>query len=393
MKNTSNRDLKRFALHTALHQLAWAVSSVFSAVFLLRQGLSPTAIFLSFALIIGFRFVFRGAVLMSVIRIGLRRTLVIGTFLYGVQSPLITLVHGPGGALLIFCIMSALAQTFYWTCYQAMFAAVGDIDSRGRQVGWRQILVAIASVIGPAAGGFILATWGAWAAFGAAAAIEFAAIVPLLRLAEPQIARLAPRDAYPVTRRGVLLLATDGWIFNGSAWAWSMIMFQALGARYDAFGGGFAAASLAGALGGLVLGHFIDIGHGRAAAWLNAAVTAITLTIKALCGLDPVVVIAVAIGTALFGGLYVPSLMTAMYNEAKRSPCLFRFQFVAESGWDVGGSLACLLAAALCAAGAPLQLVIFIALPMVGLQARLLVGSYAARSAEPGLVPLQTGGP
>lgn len=383
LKISPNRDLNRLALHTTLHQLAWAIYSVFSGVFLLRQGLSPAAIFLSFALIVGFRLLFRGLVLMSVTRIGLRRTFVVGTFLYGVQSPLLALVHGLGGALLFYCVMSAIAQAFYWTCYQATFSAVGDVDSRGHQVGWRQFLVAIAGIVGPAAGGIILATSGAWVAFGTAAVIELGAMIPLFRLAEVPIARLAPQDAYPAASRGGLLLATDGWIFNSVAWAWSLIMFQALGARYDAFGCGIAVASLAGALGGIVLGYFIDIGHGGRATWLSAVVLVISLIIKVLCGTDPVFVLTVAIGTALFGGLYIPSLMTAVYNEAKRSPCPFRFQFVAEAGWDVGGAIACLFAAAMCAEGFSLQAVILLALPMVALQAWLLIGSYAERADDP----------
>ena len=51
-------------------------------------------------------------------------------------------------------------------------------------------------------------------------------------------------------------------------------MFQALGGRYDSFGGTLSLAALAGAIGGLVLGRLIDNGRGRAALWINAAVLA-----------------------------------------------------------------------------------------------------------------------
>ena len=44
-----------------------------------------------------------------------------------------------------------------------------------------------------------------------------------------------------------------------------MVMFLAFGSQYDAFGGSIAVASLASALGGVILGHFIDIGHGARA--------------------------------------------------------------------------------------------------------------------------------
>jgi len=382
----TNRDLNRLAVHSTLHQLAWTISSAFSAVFLLREGLSPAVIFLCLGAIIVLRFTVRPAVLFSVRSIGLRYTLIIGTFLYSVQSPLLALVHGPGVALLVYGVVAALAQAFYWTCYHAMFATIGEASSRGSQIGWRELLIGIAGVLGPALSGVMLTIAGPWAAFGAAGVIDLAAIAPLLDLREPPIQPTAPLDVFAFYKRGVLLLGSDGWIFNSSAVAWSLILFQALDARYDAFGGVLAAAALAGAISGLVLGRFIDMGHARRATWVNAATLAGTLIAKAVCGSEPIAVIAVAVGTTALGGLYVPSLMTAIYNEAKASSCPLRFHFAAEIGWDVGGSLACLAAGALCAYGVSLQAVIMLALPMVAVQAFVLEASYAERKSEIALV-------
>jgi hypothetical protein len=196
---------------------------------------------------------------------------------------------------------------------------------------------------------------------------------------DPAIAPAVPRGFLQHYKRGVLLLGSDGWIYNTSGWAWSLIMFRALSARYDAFGGSLAVLALAGALSGLVFGHFIDQGHARRLTWLNAAILAGTLVAKAVCGTGAVPVLAVALGTTALGGLYVPALMTAIYNEAKASPCPFRFHFAAEAGWDLGGVLACLAAAACCAFGISLQGVVALALPMVAYQAFALEESYAAR--------------
>jgi DHA1 family inner membrane transport protein len=127
-------------------------------------------------------------------------------------------------------------------------------------------------------------------------------------------------------------------------------------------------------------------GHARRATRVNAATLGGTLIAKAICGSDPIAVVAVAVGTTALAGLYVPSLMTAIYNEAKASPCPLRFHFAAEIGWDIGGSLACLAAAALCAYGASLQAVILLALPMVAVQTFLLDARYAERNSAIGLV-------
>jgi MFS family permease len=375
----ANRDMNQLAVHTALQQLSWSLISAFSAVFLLRRGLSVAQIFLCFAAIIALRFAIRPIVLVSVRAIGLRSTLIVGTLLYAVQCPLLAPVHGVDLALLAYGVASAFAQAFYWTTYHAMFAAIGEADDRGSQVGWRQLLIAFASTAGPAIGGVLLTVTGPWTAFSVAALIECAAVWPLLGVIEPTIALTVPAGAFQVYKRGALLLGSDGWIYNTSGWAWSLIMFQALDARYDAFGGSLAVLALAGALSGVVFGHFIDQGHARRVTWLNALILAGTLVAKAVCGTDTIPVLAVALGTTALGGLYVPALMTAIYNEAKASPCPFRFHFAAEIGWDVGGVLACLAAAACCAFGISLQGIIALAFPMVAYQAFVLDDSYAAR--------------
>ena len=93
-------------------------------------------------------------------------------------------------------------------------------------------------------------------------------------------------------------------------------------------------------------------------------------------------VLTVAIGAALLGGLYTPSLMTAIYNEAKASPCPLRYHLALEAAWDAGAILACLAAAAVLSFGASLQLVIVMALPPIALQAWNLRASYAAGRGE-----------
>lgn len=388
----ANRDLTRLALHSTLQQLAWALLSAFSGVFLLRQGFSLAEIFLCFGAIIVLRFAIRPAVLISVRAIGLRATLIVGTLLYAIQSPLLAPVHGVGIALVIYCIAAALAQAFYWTSYHAMFAAIGDSGARGSQVGWFQLLITIAGTIGPASGGLMLTIAGPWAAFGVAALIECAAILPLLGATEPPIAPAVPPGGWPFYRRGMLMLGTDGWIYNISGTAWNLIMFEALNDRYDAFGGSLAVLALAGALSGLVLGRFIDMGHTRRAVWLNALTLGGTLIAKAVCGLDAFSVLAVALVSAALSGLYVPSLMAAIYNEAKASPCTFRFHYAAEVGWDIGGAAGCLTAAALCASGFSLQTAIALALPMVAFQGFVLDESYGLRKSAIAAVATELSG-
>jgi DHA1 family inner membrane transport protein len=141
-----------------------------------------------------------------------------------------------------------------------------------------------------------------------------------------------------------------------------------------------AVAALAGAAGGYVLGRFIDAGNGRKAVTLFCLVACSMLVVQALAGSDPVKVVAVAILSSALGGLYIPAMMTAIYNDAKRAPCSLRYQFAAEGGWDFGGIAVCLTAYALLANAIPLQAVLLLALPGVLLQAVLLRSRYAPRA-------------
>jgi MFS transporter, DHA1 family, inner membrane transport protein len=247
---------------------------------------------------------------------------------------------------------------------------MGDAQRRGTQVGVRQFLTTVAAVLGPALGGVALAAFGPWAAFCAAAIIELAAILPLLALEEIPPARTDPLG--DSARAGALLFATDGWISNAAILAWNLIMFRALGADFGVFGGALAASALAGALFGVVLGWFIDLGYARKAIWFSAAAYGLSLIIKAACGEAPLVVLTVAILTSLLTGLYTPALLTAFYGAASRSPSPLRYQIVAEGAWDVGGVLVTLAAAAFSVANVPLQAILVLALVMVPLQARIL---------------------
>ncbi len=373
--------ISRITLHATFHRLAWGSSGVFSALFLLHQGVSLAGVFLTFSGVFACRFLFRPLVLVLTPRLGLRRLLILGTLLQAVQYPMLALVRGPGWPLALFAAATVLGGVVYWTCFHAVYAAVGDSARRGRQVGARQFLIAIAATLGPAIGGVMLSTFGASIAFGEAAAVEISAIVPLFGIAEPPVEPIPPRGGYAGARTGSLLFATDGWLNNSAVMAWNLIMFGSLGDRFDAFGGAFAAAMLAGSLGGLVLGRFIDRGHARRMAWISIAVLSATLLVKALCGTDPVVVVTVAIGATLVGGLNSPSLMTAFNNEGQAADCAVCYQVAAEGGWEIGGALAGLLAAGLCAMGGPLQAAILLALPIVILQGILLDGSYSRRGA------------
>lgn len=345
-----NQDLNKLALHTALHQAALGLSLVFFAAFMLRAGLSPSQVFLVIAAILILRFFVRTAVPGVVQRIGFRNALILGSLLFAVEFLILASYDGSNVRLFSFVVADAICSALYWTCYHAFYAALGDPEARGAQLGARGLLSTIAAVAAPAIGGVLLVSFGPWASFGAAAVTSIVAVVPLLSIREPIVPNAPPIGAFRVVREGILLFATDG-VTCISAFAWDIISFVSFGERYDVFGGVLALASLSGALAGMVFGRFIDAGHGARAVWINAVVFTVLLLLKAACvGSAPAIAVASIIAN-LLGGLYMQVLMTTVYNHGKLAACTLRFHVMAEAGWDVGGTIACVCVAIAWAGG------------------------------------------
>lgn len=373
----TNSNISRLALHSTAVTLAMAMSAGFSAPFLLRAGLAPAQIFLSFAAILALRFATRPIVLYAAPAFGLRRTFIFGAFVSALSCPALAFVDGIGIGLLAYIVLASLGQVFYFTCYHVFFTTLSDGGRRGTQVGAFQMFGTLATIAGPAAGGFLLAMRGPQITFAVAFFIALVGILPLLRIAELPLARKPPPRAYSEARIGVKLFFADGWMQMSLTTAWGIVLFEALHDRYDFFGGTLSVAALAGAVGGLWLGRHIDKGHARQAVWINAAILVLVVVVRIATLGNAAAAVAVAIGTATVGGIYIPSWLTAAYNEAKLAPCTFRFQFAAEGGWDAGGVAASLIAAAVCGLGLPVDAAILLALPMVFVQALVLERTYA----------------
>jgi DHA1 family inner membrane transport protein len=174
----------------------------------------------------------------------------------------------------------------------------------------------------------------------------------------PQAAPGAFRAAFA----GMLMFVSDGWIAASYVFVWQIALFITLGESFTAFGGAMALAAVVGAASGLFLGRFIDAGHGRRAVWLAAGVLSTVVCLRAISYGQPALAVAANALGALVPTLYQPTLMTAVYNLAQKSPCALRFHIVTEGGWDAGASSGCLVAAGLLWAGAPFSVGVLLAL-------------------------------
>ena len=348
-----NSTVNLLNLHYGIHALALSGGGAFFAVFLLKSGVPTPAVLASLAAILLGRFLIRPSVLVLARRVGLKPLVIAGTVVGALQYPLLAQVGGVGPALFALCAVSSVGDTYYWTTYHAYFASLGDAEHRGHQIGAREAIAAVVGIIGPLATGWALTTLGPRVAFDVTAVVLVLAALPIVWTPNVKVAWTAP-GAFKASIPGVLLFASDGWCAATFYFLWQIALFISLGESFSAFGGAMALAALVGAVSGLALGRLIDLGHGSRVAWVALAALTVTIALRAISyGDAPLAVAANAFG-ALVACLYAPTMGTAIYNQAKRSPCPLRFHIAAEGGWDLGGASASLVAAGLLACGLPL---------------------------------------
>jgi len=374
-----NRVVNLVNAHYGIHAFAQGMGGLFILVYLVQAGVSQPAALLSLALIVSGRFVLRPSVLPLATHLGLKRTLILGNLLQALQYPLLAEVRGISATLVGFCMLAALADTYYWTCYHAYFAKLGDREHRGHQVSAREAIAALAGIVAPLIGAAALLHVGPRGTFAAVAFVQASASVPLYFTPEIRIETQLP-TVPRLDWSGVLLFAIDGWLAALFIMVWQLALFAALGDSLAAYGGAMSLAALVGAVAGLRLGRALDQGHGAHATRVALAFLSFTIVVRYL-GLDlPWLAISGNAMGAIASCLYMPVLMTIIYDLAKASPCALRFHMRTEAGWDVGCACGCVTAAAWISAGLPIGTAPLLGLVAVFALSKLFRRHYLERS-------------
>jgi len=375
-----NSAINRLNLHYAIQMLALSGGGLFFLVFMVKVGVPVPVAFLTQAATLAGRFALRPMMLPLAIRFGLKPLLIVGTLAVAAIFPLLARVHGVGPELWAVIAMTSVADIFYWPSYHAYFAAAGDAEHRGQQVSLREAVNAGAGVVGPVAAGWSLATAGPAWTFWAIALIQAASVVPLIGAPNVRVARQAP-GAFRYARLGLALFLADGWLGSAFYFFWQVALFLAVGSSFRAYGGAMALAALVGGACSLLLGRHIDAGGGRRAALIAYGLVVGLLVFRALSLGSPWLAVAANAPGSLVAALYIPTVMAAVYNAAKASPCPFRFHMVSEGAWDVGGGAGCVAAAAVTASGHSLAWAILLGAPSVVVTVVLLTRHYGPRDA------------
>jgi hypothetical protein len=377
-----SRTINLLNLHYLIVWAAVSGGGAFYAIWLLKAGIALWAVMLALASIFAARFVLRLMVLPIALRFGLKAMVMLGTVLCGFIYIALAHVAGADLSLARLVLITAIADIFYWPCYHAYYAALGEAEHRGHALGLREAANALIGVVSPLASAALLLRFGAEASFYVTALVQVSALLPLFFTPDVKVARRAP-GALKAGVMGAALFVGDGLVQSGYQVIWQLVLYMALGRELLAYGGAQAAASLAGAVGGLTLGRWIDAGKGARAVVLSMSAMALVIVMRAGAPSHPALAVAANALGALSACLYTPTLMTAMYNLSKRSPCVLRFHLVAEGGWDTGVSIGLIAAALLLRAGVAPGLTMLTALGGLASGFVLLGRYYRDHAGEP----------
>lgn len=375
----ADADINRFFAHVGLFQFASSLAGVFFVAFLLHQDLPPAVVFLSIGAMHATRFCLRPLLFIVAGAIGMRGTMMIGAGVSGLQFLALSQVKGLDLWLLGWVVTSALSDVLYWPLFHGFFTRLGNSSRLGRQVGLRQMIYAGANILAPPLGGLMLTLFNPLVAFSVAGIIRIFSTLPLMSIEDHPFAPKANIGILSTGRFGATIYMTDGWVTCTAGFGWAIVIFLGLGGRFDTLGLALAVAGFIGACGGFVIGRIVDLGGGRRAVLAHLAVGVVVPIIQVTAGFDSARIVATMIFGSLVGGLACPTIMTAVYAAGKEAPCILRFQFASEGGWDAGAVMASLTCAAILSLGAPIQAAILLGPPMLFFQARLLIDFYETR--------------
>jgi MFS transporter, DHA1 family, inner membrane transport protein len=339
-----NKSFNLVYIHAALQALVMSGGEGFAFVYLLKAGISTSVVLVCIAAMFASRLLFRMAVVPVVLRFGLRNTLIVSVIIEGASYLILPMVSGVGALLYLYLALWAASSSFYWTTYHTYVAQLGNNESRGAQVSAMEFFGMIAGIAGPLLMAFLLTWFNPWVGFGLIAFAMMMAAVPFMFGPDFDVAKTAvlPKTTISPAR---LLMITDGIRSAATHFVWLIALFITLSSSYAAFGGALALAGLTGAVMGLFVGKWIDIGKGAHAARVGYGAMVLSSVVKCFGFHIPwVAVSANALYSAAWPS-YATSLNAQVYNQARRSNCPLRFHVVAEGGWDIGMTIGCGLAA------------------------------------------------
>ncbi len=179
--------LRALIIHRVILSFAAGLFGIFLPIFLykaLNENITLLATFYLFSY--GLYGVLAPFVMRFIVtRIGMRTSLILGTFLGAVFYGISAFMDHTHNTLLFFtilCIASIAFRLFYWVPYFTDFAILSDADNRAREASLRESLMSLANIITPLVAAFIVSTWSFEILFIIGIIVHVAAAIPIFLL-------------------------------------------------------------------------------------------------------------------------------------------------------------------------------------------------------------------
>lgn len=155
-----NRELNELYASIAIRSFAISLIGIFIPIYLYQIGYSFSLIFFFFALTAFFKalFIFPSAKISY--KIGLKHSMLLSMPFLIIFFVLMFSLERFNWPLWFITIFLGIHTALFWFSYHTDFSKFSKRKSRGKQVGAAKVVAALASVLGPLAGGIILTFFG-----------------------------------------------------------------------------------------------------------------------------------------------------------------------------------------------------------------------------------------
>ena len=359
----TNKNINLLTIHSGIWRFANNIFDVFSAIYLLGLGISFPVVALIMVGSLILRALMRPLSMMLSEKIGLRKALIFGVLVSSGLFLVLAKVHGQDFWLYFYMFYLSLHDITYWLPYHSYYAAAGDEEKRGEQVGPQLGVVTIFRTIAPLAGGLIITHFGFLPLYLSATVIMLFSAVPLFSAGDvtPGISMGWREALRSIDKRGMVMQIGDGLTYMHE-FVWTIVLFYLVG-NYVTFGGLVTFELLSTTILVLFLGYYIDKGKGRRIAVIGLLLTGIAMLARGLWVHTIPQVILVDLVIAFAATFYSSSFSVGFYNMAKESKNTLWFHFFGELGWDIGAMISLAISALLFSLGVPLRFIILFSLP------------------------------
>lgn len=358
-----NRQINLLNIHTSLFRFADNTYTVFGMVYFLKQGIPIYFTLLVWAFIYFMRVVIRPFSLKLQIKIGLKKSVILGTLFFAGIFPLLSHVHGLGVWLVIFMIYVSTSDTLYWLPFHAYYSAMGDAEHRGKQFGAREALTTVFTSVAPLTGGFLIGHFGFWSAYTLSAFVMILSAIPVFLMKEcsPGKELNLKQAMKELDFDGFKLLLGDSISSNANAFLWPVVLFLLVG-NFVMVGGIMTLELFLTAILFLVLGHYFDKGKGERILTIALILYVTVIMGRSLFVYNTVTILIFEVLAAFMICFYSSALNPIFYNLSKRSHNTLWYHFFGEVGWDIGAFLTFSAGALITFMGVHLRYVMLLAL-------------------------------